>query len=103
MQFHTKNEQRRGWQTPRPFHIDELMARWPRYRRQLFYGHILHHVTAADSHFALVQVSRHGSVTELVSIVETVDLYPNMAFRKLLADSAQDNATTYLCSVIDIT
>jgi hypothetical protein len=74
---------------------------WDNHHKQHFYGHTLYHVTAADSPFdlaiyvRLAQASRHDSVTGLVSLVEAVDLYPQWTFRKLLADSAHDNGSTY--------
>ena len=86
-----------------PRRIEDAYANrgWDSFHKRYFYGYTLYHVTASDSfhdlpiYVRLTQGSRHDSVTGFVSLVEALDLYPHFTFRKLMADSAHDNAPTY--------
>ena len=87
---------------PRSFEDAAANWGWDSFHKQYYFGHTLYHTTAADSLYdlpflvRLTQASRNDSVTGFISLVETVDLYPQLTIKRVLADSAHDNAPTYI-------
>ena len=89
---------------PRKYHDAEANRGYDSHHKRYFYGHTLYHVTAADSphdlpvYVRLTQGNRHDSSTGMISLVETLDRYPEFRITTALLDSAHDNTATYeLC------
>jgi hypothetical protein len=88
---------------------------WDSHNEKYFYGYTGYFISTYDNtykidlplYIRIVDAKRHDSVSAIVSLSETRDLYPDIRINAFISDSASDNYATYelleawnICAVI---